>query len=321
MSRNRDGVLEGGTMPPPDQRARVFEIRNTLFDGRLKEISSSDTFNRIAITFRTSMPLHPETAISQQSPEDWIKAVYASRRRRNGSYSLRSFANQVEISVSHLSEIFTGKRRLSPQLISRIADSLAIPQEAHSKLLHLATHGGGSPKRARAKAGSIAYSLIDADQIEVIADWSHFAILNLMKLPTFVSDAKWIAHRLGLSTVEVRDSLNRLKRVGLIERGGKDQGYHRTKANLATTDGVPSQALRRAHRQDLAKAGDALENTPLSLRDISSITFPADKSRIPEARKIIRQFEKRMARFMETADAASVYNLNVQLIPITKEEL
>src|SRR5688572_27629295 len=47
-----------------------------------------------------------------RSPEAWIKGEYIARRKRNESYSLRAFASRIDMSVGHLSEILSGKKRL-----------------------------------------------------------------------------------------------------------------------------------------------------------------------------------------------------------------
>lgn len=39
---------------------------------------------------------------------------------------------------------------------------------------------------------------LSMDQFAIIADWYHFAILNLINTPGFKSDISWIAKRLGL---------------------------------------------------------------------------------------------------------------------------
>ena len=96
---------------------------------------------------------------------------------------------------------------------------------------------------------AIKHQQLSTDSFYVIADWYHYAILNIIRLDNFKSDPKWIAKCLGLSVVEVRGALERLERVGLIK--WERNKLVRTTGSLTTTHDIESEALRRSHRQSL----------------------------------------------------------------------
>ncbi|MGK5084878.1 DUF4423 domain-containing protein [Bdellovibrionota bacterium FG-1] len=58
--------------------------------------------------------------------------------------------------------------------------------------------------RRRKRLDTDAYSpdpevlKLTSDQFHAVAEWTHFAILSLIKLPGFQEDPEWIAGRLGI---------------------------------------------------------------------------------------------------------------------------
>jgi len=254
-----------------------------------------------------------------KSSTDWLRSEYVRRRQKNPAYTMRSFARHLEISSGRMSEILAKKRNLTYAMADKVADRLGYaPPERHA-FLELVSTESSSRKSSRTIKHS-EYTNLSAEMFSVIADWQHFAILNLIKLKSFRNEPRWIASRLNISVTEVHSALERLQMLGMIEKV-PNSGLKRTISTFVTSYEVPSAALRRSHKQDLERAIAALEDVPLPLRNITSITFPADLKKIKKAKVLIKDFERRIAKLMNSSKATAVYNLNVQLIPVTKEEL
>jgi len=58
---------------------------------------------------------------------------------------------------------------------------------------------------------------LTADAASLLAEWHHYAILELTRLECFEPDVRWIGRVLGLHPDEVNVALNRLLRLGLLE--------------------------------------------------------------------------------------------------------
>jgi uncharacterized protein (TIGR02147 family) len=171
---------------------------------------------------------------------------------------------------------------------------------------------------AESSAPEPEYHQLTTDAFHALADWHHFAILSLMDTASFKPEAKWIARRLGISVIEARTGIDRLKRLDLItEKGGK---LKRTAAHLTTTHDVSSAALKLSHHQALEQADRALEDVALELRDITSMTMAIDVGKIQEAKKLIKDFRRKLSVYLESGKRTEVYNLNVQLIPLSIPE-
>lgn len=158
-------------------------------------------------------------------------------------------------------------------------------------------------------------SQIDENTLRVIAGWQHLAILSLLQISGFRWSAKWVGGRLGISEEEARSYMKRLKKLKLVEK--TPQGWKRTARPIRTSSDVPSLALRQAHREHLALACRALDQVPVEQRDITGITMAIDPQKIPQAKKLIRNFRHALAEILEQDEKKEVFHLNISLFPLS----
>jgi uncharacterized protein (TIGR02147 family) len=235
-----------------------------------------------------------------------IKTELLRRKRDNKSYSLRAFAEFLEISPGRLSEIISGKRSISKKMKVKLSDRLGV-KEMNALLETDHPHLTFSDRKD--------YHFLSNDAFTVLADWYHFAILSLADTSDFKADPKWIAKRLNISNLEATEALSRLQKVGAIEMNGGRM--IKTNKSVRAGNDLESQALRISHRQSLEQAVLALNEVPLELRDITSITMAIDLKKIAIAKKIIKEFRHKMADVLEVGNQTEVYNLNIQLVPVS----
>ena len=84
------------------------------------------------------------------------------------------------------------------------------------------------------------------DAARVIAEWYHYAILELTRLENIKPDSRWIARVLGITTDEVNLAVTRLLRLGLLEMAGRRQWIDKsgdTTASLAEFNRTAVQRL------------------------------------------------------------------------------
>jgi uncharacterized protein (TIGR02147 family) len=250
----------------------------------------------------------------QVSPRGWLENEFKKKRAKNSRYSLRMMARQLDLPSGRLSEIINGKRKVTRKLAEKIANRLSFTPEQREKFLATVERS----KKSTDQFETPDYKQLSIDSFYLIADWYHFAILNLMNVKGFESDPAWIARRLGISSVEVKSAIDRLIRLGLIEVDGSV--FRSVEANLTTTHDVDSVALKLSHKQSLQQAIEALDEVPVFERDITSITMAVDTSKLPLAKEMIRQFRRKLCALLENSSSRNeVYNLNVQLVPVSKQ--
>jgi len=226
------------------------------------------------------------------------------RRQKNPKFSLRSYANYLKISPASLSGFFSGKRSLSSETLTKIADRLNLSPHQRASVLN---------------APSMKTSLIDEQTFSLISEWQYFAILNLIEMNDFKGNPRWIAKRLGIANELAEVSWDRLKSMGFIK--SKDGRWVRTKHRVHTIDQVSSLAIRRSHLDDLDLIREAILSEDLSRRDNTSLTFPLNAREIQKVIELVRSFRSEIVSAAEkTGDYTDVYKLCIHLIPLTKHE-
>lgn len=151
-------------------------------------------------------------------------------------------------------------------------------------------------------------------QLEIIEDPIHDVLLEFTKTSKFRNDLEWISKRLKKPLIQVKAGFERLERAGLLKvsPGGQWQAVH---AATQTTTDIPSKVLRSSHRKKLTDAISALDEVPIHLRDVTSVTFKIDPEKIPLAKEMIREFRRNLATLLSAGRCSEVYELNIQLLP------
>lgn len=238
--------------------------------------------------------------------QEFLITEFEKRQLRNPSYSIRAFARDLGIGKTTIFEVMKGLRQLSSSNIEVIASRLALDEET----LKCFQEDSSNSDRGR--------TVVLEDEFQLIKDWHFLAILNLAKLPNNKCDSHWIAERLGLSIELAENSLETLLQLKLLEnRNGK---LFRTATPLTTATDVPSESIREHHRQSMEIAAAAMKEVSVELRDFTSVTYALHPEKIPDIKKVILSFHRKLGKILKTDNATEVYRLNIQFFPLTKLE-
>ncbi len=263
-------------------------------------------------------------------PVEFLNASLKATQLRNPSFSLRSWSKQLGMNhVAMLSMVLNRKRKLLPSLSSKISNQYLATgkfkdvEARYFDMLVLFNNSQTLEEKSfyegilSSLKPDHSFSTLALDQLKIISDWYHAAILEMTALKNFNSDPQWISLKLGESVTldQVKTAIERLLRLGLLERSNEGK-LIRTKVLLATPTDVPNKSLRQFHTQWMNKAIHALETQSVETRDITSYTMTVDSKKLPEAKKMIRDFRRKLARFLETEGGDTVYQLNVQLFDL-----
>ena len=238
-----------------------------------------------------------------QSMRDTLSKELEQRKKRNPSYSLRAFSNQLGVGASALSEILNGKRKISRQMCEKITEVLSIDPRTITDLQ--------TPKTKKEK--------IDFEVFRVIGQWYHFAILSLSDLKDFDGTPGYIAKRLGISTEEATVALERLVETGHLIQDQRGK-LTTNETHYETQTDVLDESVRNHTLESLEIAKDSLLNHSLERRDFSTLTLTFEKAKMREAKKMIHQFRKKFEKKVESPDADSVYKLAIQFYPLTQDK-
>lgn len=127
-----------------------------------------------------------------------------------------------------------------------------------------------------------------------------------------------MAGRLGITAAEAALGISRLIEAGLLARRS-DGRLVATEAQITTADKeMTTAAHRKRQDQVLEKARQSLKKDPIEIRNHSAMTMAIDPALIPEARQRVEAFTQKLCTFLESGAKKEVYELAIQLFPLTR---
>jgi uncharacterized protein (TIGR02147 family) len=262
-----------------------------------------------------------------------LRSRLEDRCRANPRYSLRAFARDLGLAPSRVSEILNRKQGLSEPSARIISQKLgfSIREADYFASLVLASDARSRKHRQRAMeelrnfTNAQPVHTLDMEAFQVISDWYHFAILELVQMPKCRHEAVWIARKLGISRFEAESAIQRLLKLELlrVENGQ----FIPTHNEVTTSNGVPSEAIRRFSRQILSKASESIDLQTVDERDLSTLTVGIDPALMPKFKEMIRKFRREFnALAVESAAKqktrpSEVYSLAVQFFRLSSKEV
>ncbi len=239
--------------------------------------------------------------MNQDLLREYLLEKFLTARYSNSSYSKRAFAKRIGVSHGSLIEIMNGKRKVSKKMAMKLCEKICLNPKQVQLILD-ENSNVSNPQGVELRE----------DQFELISNWSHFAVLNLIKLKNEIHSLENFASRLSLPVKHVEKIMERLLRLKLIEKSSNR--YIRTKHNIKTTDDVRSISIKMSHKSMLEFAAKQVDDVPVEFRDMTSIILPTNTKKLNAAKKLIRQFHDKMETLLEDDVSTEVYSLNIQLI-------
>lgn len=240
-----------------------------------------------------------------------LKSTYLLRKERNPLYSIRAFSRDLGISSGRVNNYLNGVEVPNEQNLDKIIAALQLSSKKAASL-----KAAAESSRYLNRGLGFSKALNEA-QFSKVSAWQTWSVLTLFQSCDFKPSIDWFAKQTGFSAQQIEKSLNQLAQAELI--APKGDFYTLTYENVTTTNDVPSQAIRKFHKQFLKLAERALDKVPIDQRDISSITMCADPAKMAQVKKLIWEFRARINSIMEEKTKNnSLYQLNIQLFPISQ---
>lgn len=249
----------------------------------------------------------------------------------HGPYNLTNWSKRLGYRSPSSLTMVLNKQRLPPvRMVNRLAEDfkLSASETKYFLLLveieKLKLKGKDfSPqlRQAHEISKKKKYQKINLDQFSIVSDWYCFVIKRLVTCKNYIQDLDWIhrALRKKVSKPQIKDALERLSSVGLIEE--VNDRYIDPKKKLHTGDQVATAAIKNHHRGMIGQALEALEEQSVDNRMFQGLTLNMNKredlnAAFNEVREFITEFN---AKYSNESDSDSVYQLNIQLFEHTKE--
>lgn len=247
--------------------------------------------------------------------------------KKSGGLSKRKLSKVLNLSPSFLSQVLSGKRRPSDDVLVGLCQRIGFSDAETSQFLTEARIGKTANENTKvylrkhfevAPADDLQFAEIPQSRLGVLRHWVALAILECFdeKSKGFGYDdvfAVAMARRFNVAVMDVEIAIERLLELGYLK---KTKGKIVKVSGHVTTPLIPSTSIRRYYQSILQKAQSALEEQSPQRRDYSVMTMRIDPGKLPKAQKKIEAFRRELMAFLESGSPSEVYALNINLFSL-----
>ena len=244
-----------------------------------------------------------------------LRGDLLNRQKSNPSYSIRAYARDLGLNSSTLSQILSGKRSLPLKSSKIIAAKLNLDSKESTLFLESINRSVMSIDDIKIAPLDQRF-MLDESYYKVIAEWEHYAVLDLFDLNDFEASVDYMAAKLKTTHERMNIVLTNLISCGLLVKNAKGV-LEKAHPDIRTTEDRKGEALNAAHLEELELAKEKLQDIDKEARDFSSATFAVDPEKMTEAKTIIREFRQKMTALLKTGNKSDVYMLAIQFYPLT----
>jgi uncharacterized protein (TIGR02147 family) len=282
------------------------------------------------------VPTQPQSATHQIKPQQKVSVYHfldpvlflneslTSKKKRNPKFSIRAWAKTLKISQpTVLSQILANKRPIPSHFVAPVSTTLKLSKEEalyFEAIVGLKNSKNSAERtlwtrQAQKLLSAATFDVQWMDDFEYFKDPTLHVLLNLVSLPTFSSDPKWVNRQLRspLDERKIRDGYSLLIRRGLLRTDETGQ-YIRTSRNLSSRHDTASLAVKHFHEKALAMATDAIYSQSIEEREFGSYLLAIDQADLAQMKQDLRNFTVELiGKYTQTPRPNSIYHLNLNL--------
>lgn len=267
-----------------------------------------------------------ETAISYRR---FLKELLLERQQRNARYSLRSFARQIGMSPSSLSELLSGKKSLSITRAQEISRRLSMSDRDKKKFVSMVTfekvensedlraeletivdHERGSRKE-RVKFELAKFSLI--------AEWYHQAILGWLEAEEGVWDLDAASEGLQVSKQKLSKAMQNLLLCGLVEK--RSETEFEIREDVCISSRASDRLIQNFLKDMLKKAEASLKDFSPNERMTATETFAFPLDKLAQAEEEFDLFIQKLKQLsVEGESKRFPFHMSCHFFPLTKNK-
>lgn len=262
--------------------------------------------------------------------QTFLRVHYDHQRASNKAFSIRNWCRRIQMSSpGTLHQILSGKRHPGKEVTEKLCSYFKFNQKQRwyfEELIHLAKTSRHDQVyldvlRQVKRLGSASPEItLDMRVVETMAKWYSLAICEMVDLEGFQSDPKWISQKLvsRISPSVVAKTIENLEKIGLLKRDAKTGRLAKAVDSYTSPIDIPNEAMRLFHESMIELAKQSIRSVPVEKRDISGSTVVINTKDLPRIKELTRKFRKELFEIIRSSKGDAVYQLNVQLFPLTK---
>jgi len=265
-------------------------------------------------------------------PGEILKPYFEQKREVKPSYSLRALARDLQLSPGFVSQVFSGQRSPSLSAAENFARVLKIRKtDAEVLRKSVALHSGENIgirkilneylKQDSAALAFKKYKRKKMAPLLYLTKWYQIALMELITCEKYRSDERLIAQKLQISLTDLRASLFTLVNASLIEKVNgrwKKKVLHQDFPTDTT-----HEATRQYHRTMTSKALEILSEQnqgEVHRRRMIGATLAVNPENLDKVVDQLNAFLYKMTSLLGEGSCSEVYQINLQLFPLTKAD-
>ncbi len=269
----------------------------------------------------------------------YLKDMYEFRKVTESTglraYSYSHFSAAADIkSPNYLKLIIEGKRNLSDDMISRFARALRLEKQQIEEFKALVLYGQADEPVERNKylkdlaeirADQENASDADKQKWEKVPGWIGWVLYAMMDQKNTGVEPEQLQKlfRAKASVQEVRDSLQKLIASGEIVTDENTGELKRPRELIDTPQDLPVALIRRLQTELIYLGIESLFRDSPKDREFGALTVALTQEEFEQTRFELRQLRKRIHKDVtvkrQTSKGDRVYQLNIQLFPVTEK--
>ena len=260
----------------------------------------------------------------------YLMDYYEERKKAHSFFSYRYFARKAGLKSSSLiQEVMAGKRNLTEITLTGVLQGLGLKGRQADFFRALCNFNQAKTAPEKNKQLEIMRQLlprldektVPANFYAYYAHWYNIAIRELACAFNWHEDYGLLASRLkpAITKTQARESVKLLLELGFLVKD-KEGIYNQTDLRISAGPEVMSHSIRNVNQQFSEIGTAAIEAIAPDRRDISSLVIGVSRENYPLLKSEIQAFKDRVKRIIADQKVMdTVYNLNVQLFPISEE--
>lgn len=255
----------------------------------------------------------------------YLKDEFTKRGLINSQYSMRAFARDIDVPVSTLSEVFSGKKGFSERRALEVVQKLdlTIYEKDHFCDLVRVKHSKDNNVKAVAKENiqkrtQLGYCFIEKERFSLISDWRCFVVLEIVTSLNDNATFENILDRSGFQKLVLESLIDRLIKSGFIEK--RSDQYLSTTTFTEFSSPVSSVKVQRFHVDVMKEAMKKISLMSVDEKEYSSSIISIKKERLVQAKKFLQETRKKFIRKFATDNGDDVYSLSMQFFSLLEKD-
>jgi uncharacterized protein (TIGR02147 family) len=269
-----------------------------------------------------SSVLYPEIA-RYKCYRAFLHDFFNYKKSLRSGFSYRQFASLVGLkSPNYLQLVIQGKRNLTETTGERLAEALKLKKNEVRYFVALINYDNAETSEEKQKAEKNVFAankkllnrVLPEEQQEVISDWHHFLVRELVFLKDFEPSGDYISKKLKnvITAEQAESSLKLLLKTGYIIF---EEGSYKAADPILDTglDVFNHPFMQEVHAKLLKTWAEKIDQLGYREQELGVLNIPLPKNKIPELQEKIRRFQDEIIGWAEQVQKSEDTNEIVQL--------